>query len=147
MRGLIAFAGANRRWIGGAFLLTFFSSFGQTFFIGRSNAPLRARFDLTDGEFGLLYMIATLASAATLPFLGRTLDHHPGARVARWVIPALAASCLALAFAPSVLLLAVALYGLRLFGQGMMSHVARPVSVSATWLIMPCTACACSVRA
>ena len=124
MRGLIAFALANRRWIGGAFLLTLFSSFGQTFFIGRSGLPLREAFGLTDGQFGLLYMLATLGSAATLPFLGRTLDHHPGHRVAAFVVPALAACCLLLPFAPSVAVLGLALYGLRLFGQGMMSHIA-----------------------
>ena len=122
--GLIAFARANARWIGGAFLLTLFSSFGQTFFIGRSNAELRGLFGLTDGEFGLLYMTATLASAATLPFLGRTLDHYRGYQVARLVIPALAASCLLLPFAPNVAVLGLALFGLSLFGQGMMSHVA-----------------------
>ena len=84
----------NARWISGGFLLTFFSSFGQTFFIGLSGEELRAKFDLTDGEFGQIYMVATIASALTLPFLGRTLDYMPGWKVARFVIPALAGACL-----------------------------------------------------
>ncbi|MGB7405293.1 MAG: MFS transporter [Pacificimonas sp.] len=121
---MLAFIRANARWIGGGFLLTFFSSFGQTFFIGLSGAELRSRFALTDGEFGLLYMAATLASAATLPFLGKTLDMMPGWKVARFVIPTLAAACLLIAFAPHVVVLLAALYLLRLFGQGMMSHIA-----------------------
>lgn len=124
MSTLPRFIAQNARWLGGGFLLTAFSAFGQTFFIAQSSAEIRSEFGLSDGGFGFLYFLATLASAATLPFLGRTLDHHPGHRVARFVIPALAASCLLLAFAPHVLVLGLALYGLRLFGQGMMSHIA-----------------------
>lgn len=121
---MIAFLRSNIRWISGGFLLTFFSSFGQTFFIGLSGEELRAKFDLTDGEFGGLYMIATIGSALTLPFLGRVLDHMPGWKVARFVIPALAGACLMLAFSPTVVLLVLSLYLVRLFGQGMMTHTA-----------------------
>lgn len=121
---MLAFLRDNLRWISGGFLLTVFSSFGQTFFIGLSGEELRAKFDLTDGEFGGIYMIATIGSALTLPFLGRVLDHMPGWKVARFVIPALAAACVLLAFAPSLIFLIVALYALRLFGQGMMTHIA-----------------------
>ena len=121
---MISFLRDNARWISGGFLLTFFSSFGQTFFIGLSGEELRAKFDLTDGEFGGIYMIATIGSALTLPFLGRVLDHMPGWKVARFVIPALAAACVLMAFSPSLALLVVALYALRLFGQGMMTHTA-----------------------
>jgi len=105
-------------------MLTLFSSFGQTFFIGLSGEELRSKFSLSDGQFGLIYMVATLASALTLPWLGRTLDVMPGWKVARFVIPALACACLLIAFAPSMLLLIVAIYMLRLFGQGMMTHIA-----------------------
>lgn len=120
---VIAFLKTNFRWIAGGFLLTFFSSFGQTFFIGLSGSELRAKFDLTDGEFGLLYMAATLASAATLPWLGRIIDVMPGWKVARFVIPALACACLLIAFAPVLWLVVIAIYLLRLFGQGMMTHI------------------------
>ena len=121
---MITFLRDNARWISGGFLLTFFSSFGQTFFIGLSGEELRAKFDLSDGEFGGVYMIATIASALTLPFLGRILDHMPGWKVARFVIPALAGACLLIAYAPSVIVLIFALYMLRLFGQGMLTHTA-----------------------
>ncbi|MGB3625639.1 MAG: MFS transporter [Henriciella sp.] len=119
---MLAFLRQNARWIAGGFLLTFFSSFGQTFFIGLSGEELRAKFDLTDGEFGLTYMVATLGSAATLPFLGRTLDHMPGRKVALFVIPLLALACLLISYAPTVTVMVFALYMLRLFGQGMMTH-------------------------
>lgn len=114
----------NIRWIGGCFLLTLFSSFGQTFFVGLSGNDLRARFDLSGGEFGGLYMAATLMSAVTLPWLGRTLDRMPGWKVARFTIPCLAFACVLLALAPYLAVLVLALYLLRLFGQGMMTEIA-----------------------
>ena len=121
---MLGFLKHNARWIAGGFLLTLFSSFGQTFFIGLSGEELRTRFSLSDGEFGLIYMAATLGSALTLPFLGRTLDIMPGRKVALFVMPALAAACLLIAYAPSLIILVLALYLLRLFGQGMMTHTA-----------------------
>lgn len=114
----------NARWLSAGFLLTLFSSFGQTFFIGLSGNELRATFDLSGGEFGALYMLATLASASTLPWLGRTLDLMPGWKVVRFTMPALAVACLLITFAPNVVLLGLALYLLRLFGQGMMTEIA-----------------------
>lgn len=121
---MITFLRDNIRWLAGGLLLTFFSSFGQTFFIGLSGEELRAKFGLSDGEFGGIYMIATIGSAVTLPFLGRTLDHMPGWKVARFVIPGLACACILMALAPNLIFLIVAIYALRLFGQGMLSHTA-----------------------
>lgn len=121
---MLLFIRDNLRWLAAGFLLTLFSSFGQTFFIGLSGNELRARFDLTEGQFGLLYMVATLASALTLPWLGRTIDRMPGWKVARFTIPALAGACLLMAFAPHVAVLFLAIWMLRLFGQGMMTHIA-----------------------
>jgi hypothetical protein len=106
------------------FLLTMFSSFGQTFFIGLSGNELRAAFSLSDGEFGTIYMLATLGSALTLPWLGKFLDVLPGRKMALFVMPALAAACLLMAYAPHVGVLALAIYLLRLLGQGMMTHIA-----------------------
>ncbi len=124
LRDHLHFARTNLRWISAGFLLTLFSSFGQTFFIGLSGNDIRARFDLSGGEFGGLYMVATLASALTLPWLGRSLDLAPGWKVVRFSMPLLAVACLLLAFAPHVLVLVLALYMLRLFGQGMMTEIA-----------------------
>lgn len=114
----------NGRWLAGGFLLTLFSSFGQTFFIGMSGNPLRETFDLSGGGFGGIYMLATLASAMTLPWLGRTLDLMPGWKVARFTIPALAFACVLIAVAPNIAVLTLAIYLLRLFGQGMMTETA-----------------------
>src|SRR3546814_39604 len=121
------FIGENARWLAGGFLLTMFSSFGQTFFIGLSGNAIRSAFHLSGGAFGGLYMLttlATLASAMTLPWLGRTLDLMPGWKVARFTMPALAAACVLIALAPNLAVLTLAIYLLRLFGQGMMTETA-----------------------
>lgn len=122
---MLQFVNRNSRWLAAGFLLSMFSSFGQTFFIGLSGLEFQARFDLTGGEFGLLYMMATLASALTLPWLGRSLDVIKGGKVAALVMPALAVACLLVAWAPTIFWFAVALYLLRLLGQGMLTHIAH----------------------
>ncbi|HDZ75363.1 MAG TPA: MFS transporter [Aurantimonas coralicida] len=120
----LSFIGRNGRWLGGGFLLCFFSSFGQTFFIALSNGEIRREFDLTNGEFGLIYMMATLGSAATLPFLGRLLDRFRTWHVAVGTISGLAVATLFLSWSSSVPFLLLSIYLLRLFGQGMMSQTA-----------------------
>lgn len=114
----------NARWLAAGLLLTFCSSFGQTFFIGLSGNDLRAQFGLSEGAFGLIYMGATLASALVLPWAGRTLDHMQAWKVAAVSLPCLAGACLLIALAPHVVVMGVAIWLLRLFGQGMMTHIA-----------------------
>ena len=123
-RDTLQFLRENARWLGGGFLLTMFSSFGQTFFIGLSGEDLRAAFGLSSGGFGGLYMLATLASAISLPWLGRTLDLMPGWKVVRFTMPVFALACVLITVAPNVAVLGIALYLLRLFGQGMMTETA-----------------------
>ena len=121
---MLQFLLTNARWIGGGMLLTVASSFGQTFFIALSAGGIRQAFDLSHGEFGGIYMLATLASAATLPFLGKIVDRVSVRRTLMLVATSLAVACVLMAVVPSVLMLLLALYGLRLFGQGMMTHTA-----------------------
>lgn len=123
-RDTFHFLRENARWLAGGFLLTLFSSFGQSFFIGLSGDALRATFHLSGGAFGGIYMLATMGSALTLPWLGRTLDLMPGWKVVRFTAPALGLACVLIAIAPNVLMLTLALYLLRLFGLGMMLETA-----------------------
>lgn len=122
--GWASFLANNRRWLGAGFLLCFFSSFGQTFFISLSGGALRGELGLSNGTFGLLYMLATLASAATLPIVGRVLDRFSTRTVAAGTILCLALATALLAQAASVWALVLAFYLLRLFGQGMMLQTA-----------------------
>ena len=129
----VAFIRSNGRWLSAGFLLTFLSSFGQTNFIGLSGNDLRTAHALSGGQFGMLYMAATLASALTLPWLGRTLDLMPGWKVVRFTMPALALACVLIALAPNAVVLLVALYLLRLFGQGMMIETA--LTETSRWFV------------
>ena len=119
-----SFIRENLRWLFAGLLLTFFSSFGQTYFISLVAGDLRAEFDLSHGEFGGLYMAATLLSALSLTFVGKVVDSQPLALVSGGVVVALALFSAGMAGVSSVAMLFVVLYGLRLFGQGMMTHVA-----------------------
>lgn len=121
----------NFRWIAGGFMLTYFSSFGQTYFISASIAEWQTAFDLSHGEIGRLYMFATLASAACLPFIGRLVDHFPAHHTIAVVVPILAGATLLAAFASSVVPLVLAIFLLRLFGQGMMTHI--PLTATGRW--------------
>lgn len=118
----LSFLRSNARWIGGGFLLTFFSSYGQTFFISLSAGNIREEYGLSHGQFGTLYMAATLASAATLPRLGQIVDRYSTRTVTLITVPLLALACVSMALSHSIILLAVTIYLLRLFGQGMMTH-------------------------
>lgn len=112
----------NARWLAGGFLLTFFSSFGQTFFISLSAGNIREEYGLSHGGFGTLYMIATLASALTLPKFGQIVDRYSAQKVALIIIPMLALAAVMMAVSSHIVVLAVTIYMLRLFGQGMMTH-------------------------
>jgi len=105
----------------GAFMC-FASSFGQTFFISLFGGAIRETFALSHGEFGTLYAIATMLSAATLVWAGRLIDSMPLARFAAGVLLGLAAMSLLMGVAWSILTLGAAIYGLRLFGQGLASN-------------------------
>jgi len=124
LQSYATFLSTNFRWLLGGFLLTMFSSFGQTFFISLSTGDIRQAFGLTSGEYGTIYMVATLASAVTLTFFGRIVDHFSIVKTTTLCTLMLALACIAFAQATSLVVLILALYGLRLFGQGMMTHIA-----------------------
>ena len=118
------FVRQNARWLAGGVGLTFFASFGQTFFISMFAGQYRAEFDLSHGDFGSIYMLGTLSSAITLVFIGKVVDFYSVRSVASVVIVALSLACALMASVNGVLFLVIAIYMLRLAGQGMMSHTA-----------------------
>lgn len=127
------FLSGNARWLGGGILLTFFSSVGQTFFIASFAGEIRADFGLSHGGFGVIYMLATLASAVTLIVLGKVTDDHAVDKIAMSLVVCLALSAILMASARTVPILLLAIYCLRLFGQGMMSHTA--MVAMARWFV------------
>jgi len=121
---MLRFIRDNRRWLGFGFLLTFASAFGQTWFISLFAGDIKARFDLSDGGWGLLYTAATLASAGLLFARGGIADRIAPARLAPLMALAFAGVAVAFALAPALWVLGLALVGLRFCGQGMFSHLA-----------------------
>lgn len=107
-----------------AFVMTMSSSFGQTYFIGVFAPSIKGALTLTDGEFGGLYTAANLASALVLLWAGRIADRFRIRWLAVAVLLSLAAMCAAMAAVGSVWMLVPVLFGLRLFGQGAIGHLA-----------------------
>ena len=131
MNGILSFLRDNARWIAGGFLLTFFSTTGQTVFISLSAGHVRDEYGLSNGEWGLIYMAGTLGSALTLPHLGPIVDRFPVRRVVLFVAGMLAVAAISMALSNHVALLVLSVYLLRLFGQGMMTHTAY--TATARW--------------
>lgn len=119
-----AFLRREAPWLGAGALMAFASSFGQTFFISIFAGVWREEFDLGHGEWGLLYMVATLTSAIVLTQAGRLADVLPARRLALIVLAALTFVAIGISAAPAWPFLAVLVFGLRFCGQGMMSHIA-----------------------
>lgn len=130
---MLDFIRRNHRWVVGGFTLIYFSGLGQTYFISASVAEWQDAFGLTHGEFGRLYMFATLASAASLPFAGRLVDVISAHRTILLVAPLLALAAILAGFATSLPILVLAIYLLRLLGQGMMTHIA--LTATGRWFI------------
>ncbi|MFW5834795.1 MAG: MFS transporter [Pseudomonadota bacterium] len=123
----------NARWLVGALLLAFASSFGQTFFIALFAEDLRAELGLSHGDWGTLYALGTLASAAVFMAVGRLADDLEPFRLVAAVMGGLALVCAFMAVVTAPWMLALAVFGLRLGGQAMMTHVA--VTITARWFV------------
>ena len=114
----------NSRWLATGIILAFGSAFGQTWFISLSAGEIRAEFGLSDGEWGGIYTIATLASALLLLSRGSLADTMPLSRLAPLVASVFALAALGMAFGQSVWILGLSVFLLRFCGQGMFTHIA-----------------------
>ncbi|EEX09039.1 major facilitator superfamily protein [Ruegeria lacuscaerulensis ITI-1157] len=114
----------NAPWLGAGVLLTFMSSFGQTFFISIFAGQIRAEFGLSHGAWGSLYALGTLVSAGVMVWAGGLTDRYRVRALGAAVLGGLAMAAMAMAVNRWVVLLPVVIFLLRLFGQGMCSHIA-----------------------
>lgn len=105
-------------------LLTFFSSFGQTFLLSLYVPELADLLDITEGKMGTVYAVATLGSAAILSYLGRYIDFVDLKRYILGVLVGYVLALLILAGAQHWALVVLGLLLLRLTGQGLMGHTA-----------------------
>ena len=106
------------------FIFTFFSSFGQSFFLGLFNSSIRNELSITHGQFGSIYASATLLSSFFLIWLGKKIDDIDIFKFAFLVTLLLSFSCFFFSKISSVTILFLAIFLMRFSGQGMMSHTA-----------------------
>ena len=106
------------------FIFTFFSSFGQSFFLGIFNASIRNELSISHGQFGSIYASATLLSSLILIWVGKKIDDIGIIKFSFLVILLLAFSCFFFSTISSLPLLFIAIFLMRFSGQGMMSHTA-----------------------
>ncbi len=114
----------NKRFITFGIMLTFFSSFGQTFLISLYVPDLISMLGLTNAMFGGLYAAATILGALSLFYFGRFIDTVPLRRFSVMTAIILLASCLVIAFSGSFVSVLLGLFGLRFAGQGLLGHIA-----------------------
>ena len=139
------FKSLNLKVILFGFIFTFFSSFGQSFFLGLLNSSIRDALFITHGQFGSIYASATLFSSFILIWIGKKIDDINILKFASYVIILLAISCFLFSKITSVFFLFFSIFLMRLSGQGLMSHTAtttiarffeksRGRALSTTWL-------------
>ncbi|MEE4118813.1 MAG: MFS transporter [Paracoccaceae bacterium] len=121
---MLPFLRANAAFLAAGALLTFTSSWGQTFFISVFAGEIREEFGLSHGAWGAIYAAGTFASAVAMIWAGQATDILRVRALSLIVLPVFAAACLAMAGATAAWMLVPVVFLLRLCGQGMTSHIA-----------------------
>jgi len=106
------------------FVFTFFSSVGQSFFIGLFNSNIREELNISHGEFGAVYGIATLCSSLALIWLGKKIDDLKLINYSLLVVIFLSFAALFFSLVNGIIVLILGIFFLRLSGQGLMAHTA-----------------------
>ena len=105
------------------FTITFFSSYGQTFFISIFNKEIRSFYNLSDGEFGLIYALATITSSFILIWFAKLIDKIDLRIYSIIICLGLTLACLGMFYLMDyIFFLFLIILSLRFFGQGAMGH-------------------------
>jgi len=102
-------------------LTAMFSGPGQTFLVSIFLPHLQQEFNLSHSEISYLYSGATLASALSLPWLGKVLDRAHLTRFTLMAGSLLALGCMILGFASNLFMVFVGFFLIRNQGQGVLS--------------------------
>ncbi len=121
----LAFVRKERKLLSFALSFTFFSSYGQTFFISLFVPFFLIAFDLSNAAFGSLYSVATLFGAIILPTLGQLIDRISIKKYSLSVAGGLLFASLLMAISWHVAIFFISLVLIRLTGQGLSSHTAQ----------------------
>ena len=133
MMSFINFLKINAKWLGAGVLLTFMSSFGQTFFISIFGGHIREEFGLSHAGWGGIYSLGTMASAIVMIWAGVLTDIVRTRILGVAVFLGLSLAAVAVAGLHSAFFLPFVIFALRFFGQGMCSHLA--VVAMSRWFV------------
>jgi MFS family permease len=125
MRNYLQFVLKEKRLLSFGLTFTFFSSFGQTFLISLFVPFFLSDFNLSNASFGSIYSVATLASAISLPFMGKWIDYLPLKKFSLLVAGGLIIAAFTVSISWHIAVLFIGLLLLRLAGQGLSSHTAQ----------------------
>ena len=117
------FLGTEWRFLIFGMAMAFWSSLGQTFFISLFSGQIRQTLNISHGDFGTYYAIATTASALSLIWLGKLADTIRLEKLAVFVLGSLCCSAILFSQVSSLWMLVMACISCAMFGQGMMTHV------------------------
>ena len=112
----------NKKVLIFGFIFTFFSSFGQSFFLGLFNPSIRDELDISHGQFGTIYAIARICSSIVLIWFGKKIDEYKLLNYSIIVISILFFSSIFFSMINSIYLLVIAIFLMRFSGQGLMAH-------------------------
>ncbi|MGB7785938.1 MAG: MFS transporter [Salinimicrobium sp.] len=127
MKDFYFFLKGNFRKVSFGWLLTFLSGFGQTFLISLYVPEILRSFQISEGTFGALYAGCTITASFIMLSVGHTVDHKPAKKVTAFVVVGLAISSILLGLSTNLILLALAITGLRLTGQGLLTHISMTI--------------------
>lgn len=129
----LGFIRSNAPFLLVAAMMLFMSSVGQTFVIAVFAGEIRTEFGITNGQWGLIYMVGTAASALTMIFVGGLTDRFRVRSLGVTVLGLLALSCIAMAVNTHIAGLVLVIFALRFFGQSMTSHTA--IAALSRWFV------------
>lgn len=118
------FVAKNIRFLSFGLSMAFFSSVGQTYFIGVFRTPIADTYQLTNSEFGFYYLLITIGSAVGLNRLGHIIDRVALRPYSMWLLIGASLACSLIGFVGHFWLLMLALLCVRLVGQGLLTHAA-----------------------
>lgn len=112
-----------RRLAGFGMAMALISSIGQSFFIGLFGSRITPDLSLDPAQWGAIYALATLCSGSLMFWLGAQSDRRPLSLVLAGAMVLLIGGCLLMAWGSSAITLLIALFLLRLGGQGLTGHL------------------------
>jgi MFS family permease len=127
LKDFFYFLKGNFRTVSFGWILTFLSGFGQTFLISLYVPEILKSFQISEGAFGTIYAGCTISASLIMLSVGHNVDHKPAKKVTAFTVIGLALSSILLGFSNSLIFLILAITGLRLTGQGLLTHISMTI--------------------